>query len=255
MKSIRKRIPPSRRIRKEIHRISEGTLTPEEQDKDQLSLVLQKAKLLIAQEILETEVDEFLERGHYQRYKNGDRHMGHRNGYEPKKLRTPEGILNLEIPQVRNTIHPFQSRMRSFFKSRSEILNKLAIEMYVGGLSTQDIEDALYLTTGDKILSKSSVSRISEVLWDDYENFITRDLSKYEVLYLVVDAVYESIRPYVKVNEAILACYGVCVDGRKILLHLDIGNKESCEVWKDLFRNMVKRGLNIPIAVTSDGAP
>ena len=127
--------------------------------------------------------------------------------------------------------------------------------MYVGGLSTQDIEDTFYLTTGDRMLSKSSVSKISDILWTDYENFLKRDLSNYEIVYLVVDAVYESIRPYVKQNEAILACYGVCVDGRKILLHMDLGNKESYDAWKDIFRNMVKRGLNTPLAITSDGAP
>jgi transposase-like protein len=72
---------------------------------------------------------------------------------------------------------------------------------------------------------------------------------------LIVDAVYESIRPYVKTGEAILVCYGVCIDGRKILLHMSLGNRESYDVWKEFYRNMVKRGLNTPIAITSDGAP
>ena len=229
---IKKRIPPTKKIRKEINRIRAGRLAPEEQDKDQLHLILQKAKLLIAQEILETEIDEFLGRGHYQRSKS-PLDIGYRNGYESKKLRSPEGLLELQIPQVRDTLHPFQSRVRQFFKSRTDTLNKLAIEMYIGGLSTQDIEDALYLTTGDKLLSKSSISKISQVLWEDYENFTKKDLSKYEVVYLVVDAVYESLRPYIKSNEAILACYGICTDGRKILLNLQLGDKESYDSWLD----------------------
>ena len=251
----KKRIPPSGKIRKEIVRIRDGRLTPEESDKSQLDLILHKAKLLIAQEILETEIDDFLGRGYYQRDKSRSSNMGYRNGYEPKKLRTPEGIMNLAIPQVRNTLTPFQSRVRQFFKSRSEVLNKLAVEMYVGGLSTQDIEDAFYITTGDRLLSKSSISRVTEILWDDYEAFTKRDLSKYEVVYLIVDAVYESLRPYIKANEGILACYGVCQDGRKVLLHAALGNKENYEAWLDFFRNMVKRGLNTPVAITSDGAP
>ena len=193
----KKRIPPSGKIRKEIIRIRDGRITPEESDQSQLDLILHKAKLLIAQEILETEIDEFLGRGYYQRDKSKPAKAGYRNGYEPKKLRTPEGIMNLEIPQLRNTLTPFQSRVRQFFKSRTEVLSKLAVEMYVGGLSTQDIEDAFYITTGDKLLSKSSISRVTEILWDDYENFTKRDLSKYEVVYLIVDGVYESLRPYI----------------------------------------------------------
>lgn len=134
-------------------------------------------------------------------------------------------------------------------------MEKLAIEMYLGGLSTRDIEDTFLDATGDRILSRSSVSRITNILWQEYENFINRDLSKYEVIYLIIDGVYEAVRPYIQSNEAILVAYGITIEGRKILLHMELGNKESYDFCKEFLRNMVKRGLNLPLGITSDGAP
>jgi len=66
--------------------------------------------------------------------------------------------------------------------------------MYARGLSTRDIEDALRDESGNLMLSRSSVSRLAEVLWTEYEEFSERDLSDYDIEYLWLDAVYESMR-------------------------------------------------------------
>lgn len=217
--------------------------------------LMEKAKLLIVEELLEKEVEEFLERPYYQRKKQEGELKGYRNGYEPRKLKTAEGALTLEVPQVRDSQEPFRSQVQKFFKNNTDVLEKLSTEMYARGLSTRDIEEALYTATGDRLLSKSSVSRVTEILWKEYEWFISRDLSVFNIVYLVVDAVYESIRPYIRTNEAILVAYGIVADGRKVLLHMDVGNKESYDFCRDFFRNMTKRGLKMPLSVTSDGAP
>ncbi|HZD22718.1 MAG TPA: transposase [Acidimicrobiia bacterium] len=56
-------------------------------------------------------------------------------------------------------------------------------------------------------------------------------------------------------KEAVLVAWGVDTDGRKHLLHLAVGNKESEDAWTGFFRHMVNRGLRMPTSVTSDGAP
>jgi len=56
-------------------------------------------------------------------------------------------------------------------------------------------------------------------------------------------------------KEALLCAWGICRDGRKILLHLDLGNKESLSAWREFCRDMVKRGLPVPTMITTDGAP
>lgn len=94
--------------------------------------------------------------------------------------------------------------------------------MYARGLSTRDIEDALLEATGDMILSKSSVSKVTEILWEDFELFKERDLSSFEVEYLFLDAIYESVRRLSGMKEAILVAWAILRDGRKVLLSLSL---------------------------------
>jgi putative transposase len=250
-----KKIRPSMKIRKEISEIIEGMKDSEQCYEDPMQGLMLKAKELVIQEMLEQEVTEYLGRESYERNPEKVYYQGYRNGYEPKQLKTPEGRIELSVPQVRGGDAPYRSQLKSFFKNNTEVLEQLAVEMYVRGLSTRDIEEALETCTGEKILSHRSISTITEVLWEDYERFCKRDLSNYEVVYIVVDAVYESMRAYVKSNEAILVAYGILSDGRKILLHMEVGQKESYEFCKEFLRDMVSRGLNVPVAVNSDGAP
>jgi transposase-like protein len=127
--------------------------------------------------------------------------------------------------------------------------------MYARGLSTRDIEDAFTDATGVCLLSRSAVSEVTETLWEEYEAFQKRDLSGYALEYLFVDAVYESLRQQAGLKEAVLVAWGVLSDGSKVLLHLDLGNKESHDAWLSFFRSMKGRGLVDPVSVTTDGAP
>jgi transposase-like protein len=69
-----------------------------------------------------------------------------------------------------------------------------------------------------------------------------------------VDAVYESLRRY-GAKEGVLCAWAITTEGRKMLLHLAVGNKESEGCWTEFFRDMIRRGLRAPTSVTSDGAP
>jgi len=159
------------------------------------------------------------------------------------------------VPQVREAPETYRSRLMVFLQGNSDVLERLAVEMYVWGLSTRDIEDALEEATGDRLLSRSAVSQITEVLWDEYEAFAERDLSGFEVEYLFLDAVYESLRQQGGGKEGILSAWAICADRRKVMLHLALGNKESYPNWLEFLRDMVKRGLQMPVQVTTDGAP
>jgi transposase-like protein len=142
-----------------------------------------------------------------------------------------------------------------FLRGNSDVLERLAVEMYARGLSTRDIEDALEEATGDRLLSRTAVSQITEVLWDEYEAFAERDLSGFEVEYLFLDAVYESLRQQGGGKEGVMCAWAICADGRKVMLHLALGHKESYANWLEFLRDMVRRGLQTPVLVTTDGAP
>jgi len=243
------RIPASKKIRKELGELLQGMHT----GGSIVSDIVKKSAALVLQELMEQEVTEFLGRDHYQR--SNDTKQGYRNGYEPLRIKTAEGKIEICHPQVRDTDSPFHSKLAAFFKGNSEILEKLAVEMYARGLSTRDIEDALTEATGDALLSRTAVSNVTEILYQEFEAFQNRDLSLFDVEYLFLDALYESLRARYHVKEAVLCAWAITRTGEKVLLHLTSGNKESYENWLDFLRDMVTRGLRIPTAVTTDGAP
>jgi transposase-like protein len=154
-----------------------------------VSALVETVRRLVVQELLEGEQAEFLGgRGRYER--RGDDQAGSRNGYEPGRVRTAEGAIEVAVPQVRGAGEPFRSSLMSFLDGNSEVLKRLVTEMYARGLSTRDVDDAFRDATGEVLLSKSAVSEITDRLWEDYQAFIARDLSEIAVEYLFVDAVF-----------------------------------------------------------------
>jgi transposase-like protein len=209
----------------------------------------------LVQEMLEAEVEDYLGRGHYERRKEGEEFKGYRNAYAARGVKTAEGMVPVYVPGLRDTEEPYRSRLMEFLRGNSEVLEQLIVEMYARGLSNRDIEDTFKDVTGERLISKSGVSRVTESLWDDYEAFRDRDLSGFKVEYLFLDAVYESLREQAGVSEGILCAWGILREGRKVLLHMGLGNKESYDAWLEFLRHMVKRGLGVPLSITTDGAP
>jgi transposase-like protein len=246
------RIPPSQKFGKKIEQLLNQGLDGEE---DVTTVVIRLGIERLVQEMVEQEVTDYLEREHYQRCRPEQEHRGYRNGYEPGRIRTAEGEIVVQVPQVRDGPDTYRSRLMSFFRGNSDVLERLAVEMYARGLSTRDIEIALEEATGDRLLSRTAVSQVTEVLWDEYEAFSERDLSGFEVEYLFLDAVYESLRQQGGGKEGVLCAWAICADGRKIMLHLALGNKESYANWLEFLRDMVRRGLQEPVQITTDGAP
>jgi transposase-like protein len=246
------RIPPSQKIGKKFEQLMNQGLDGED---DITSVVVRLGIERVVQEMVEQEVGDYLERDHYQRRRPEQEHRGYRNGYEPGRIRTAEGEIVVQVPQVRDAPETYRSRLMTFLRGNSDVLERLAVEMYARGLSTRDIEDALEEATGDRLLSRTAVSQITEVLWDEYEAFAERDLSGFEVEYLFLDAVYESLRQQGGGKEGLMCAWAICADGRKAMLHLALGNKESYANWLEFLRDMVRRGLQTPVLVTTDGAP
>jgi transposase-like protein len=244
------KIQPSARISKEISDLLQDGC---ENSNDLLSLLINKSVRKIIQEALEQEIADYLGRDYFER-KTSSR-KGYRNGYESKTLKTAEGPLGIEVPQLRNTDSPYRSALLQQMSHRTPELERLATEMYVRGLSTRDIQDTFTDDHGTCLISKDGVSQITESLSEEYDRFCQRDLSSYDVVYLFVDGVYESLRLTLGAKEAILCAWGILADGRKMLFHISLGNKESHDSWNDFFRNMISRGLRMPLLVVSDGAP
>lgn len=246
-----KRIAPSEQIEQVVHAFLQGGIENSEQP---VSELVKLGAQLIVQKALEQEAAGHLERDRYERRQEGQE--GLRNGYEPGRIRSAEGEIVLQVPQVRGTEEPYRSKLMEFLRGNSDVLEYLVVQMYTRGLSTRDIEEAFRDPyTGELLLGRSAVSELTDSLWEEYQAFCQRDLSGFEVEYVFLDAVYESLRAQAGLKEGILVAWAICRNGRKVLLHMALGNKESLDAWREFIRDMVKRGLRVPTLVTSDGAP
>ncbi|CAN5743008.1 IS256 family transposase [soil metagenome] len=247
-----RKVAPSVMAREELDRLLAGGV---DEGTNLISELVGTATRLVVQSLLEAEQADFLGgRGRYQPRHDEAGHRGWRNGYEDRNVATGEGRIRVRVPQVRDTEVPFRSTLMGFLEGNSEVLERLVTEMYARGLSTRDVEDAFRDATGELVISKSAVSEVTDRLWEQFEAFCSRDLSDIPVEYLFCDGIYESLRRH-GAKEAVLVAWGIGSDGRKHLLHLGVGNKESEADWTEFFRHMIRRGLRMPTSVTSDGAP
>jgi transposase-like protein len=117
--------------------------------------------------------------------------LAYRNGYEEGPLKTAEGVLRVKVPQSRGCEEIPRSQIWATLAKTSDRLKSLTVEMLVGGMSQSDIAAALENSLGPCVLSKSSISTITDMLSQEYEAFRTRDLSGDDVAYLLIGTVYE----------------------------------------------------------------
>jgi transposase-like protein len=241
-----KRIPPSSKLRQEVEEVFTGWET----NGHPLDNFVRLGARYMLQVAVEQEVEDYLGRAHYHR--GSRRKKGWRNGYEPAKVKTANGMLEIDLPQLRATEEPYHSRLARMFRQGSDVLGRMVTEMYIRGLSTRDVENAFIQSLGERILSRSSVSRITRRLQQDFDTWRKRDLSELKILYLFLDAVYLPLRQGMHEKEGVLCAYAILENGKKVLLQLALGSRESYDAWLCFLHDMTARGLNEPLLVISD---
>jgi putative transposase len=246
---MEKKIAPSEVKAQALRALLQGQ-TDAQSGEELLSTVVRLSTERILQEALEQEQAEALGRG---RYAARGEQLGYRNGYENGTLKTAEGVLRVKLPQIRGREEPYRSPLWRQMATTSDVLKRLIVEMYVGGMSQRDIEYSLESALGQFVLSKSTVSELTDTLSQEYEAFRTRDLSGEPVAYLFIDTVYEPLRRWGN-KTGVLCVWAICEDGRKVLLSLSTTNSESYESCLEVLRGLAKRGMQTPVTITTDGA-
>jgi transposase-like protein len=217
---------------------------------DPKSELVRLAVQRVVEEALEAAVRDLVGREYYERGAAG---RGYRNGYRTGRLKSSEGEVRYAVPQVRDVDAGAVQQLRSQVAGRTEALEELAVEMYARGCSTRDIEAIFRDKEGRSLLSRTAVSEVTQALWEEYEAFATRDLAEIRPLYLFLDGIAARLTPGVR-REAVLCAWAITWEGKKVLVHLAPGTKESTECCREFLEELKRRGLADPVLVVTDGA-
>ena len=215
--------------------------------------VRRKVQELI-QSLLEEEVTELIGRRKSERRKVVDSSPAYRNGYgKARRLTMGCGTVTVYRPRVRGLEQRFESRVLPMFARRTAEVNKLIPQLYLHGLSLGDFDLALRGLLGEAApISASTVARLKESWQAEWGEWRKRPLDGLEVLFLWVDGIYVKAG-LEKAKAALLVIIGGLSDGRKVILTVEPGYRESTESWSDVLRDLKKRGMNCPRLVTGDG--
>lgn len=224
---------------------------------DKLEEVAREGARRLLAEMLEAEVEEFLQRVRYERSVS---FRGYRNGYAPERtIGVGMGAVSVKVPRVRDVpeeVAPagFQSQIVNRYQRISQTTRRLLARLYLEGLSTGDFEPVFRVLLGETApLSATSVTRLKEEWAGEYESWRKRRLDEHQYLYVWVDGVYLAAGSEDE-KMALLCVLGLREDGQKELLGMGLGYRESTESWAGVLRDLRERGMRRPLAVIGDGA-
>jgi putative transposase len=186
-----------------------------------------------------------------------------RNGYHrEREVLTAAGAVSVTAPRVNDRrVDPdtgarqrFSSAILPAWARKSPQMSEVLPLLYLHGLSTSDFGPALEQFLGSGAgLSASAISRLTAQWQDEARAFGQRDLSGTDYVYLWVDGIHLKVR-LEQQKLCLLVMIGVRADGRKELVALADGYRESAESWADLLRDCRRRGMIAPVLAVGDGA-
>jgi len=236
--------------------VQPGTFT------DRLSDVLRDgARALLAQAV-EAEVAGFLGEHADKRTDDGRQRLV-RHGHLPERsIMTGIGAVEVCVPRVRDRLSGTDDRIRFSsailppYARRSKSLEVLIPILYLKGISTGDFAEALSALLGPNAggLSASTIVRLKEVWADEHARWLKRDLSVKRYVYFWADGIYVQARLEDEA-QCLLVIIGATPEGKKELVGLADGLRESAHSWRDLLLDLKRRGLSSgPQLAVGDGA-
>ena len=186
-----------------------------------------------------------------------------RNGYHLQRdVVTGAGAVTVTAPRVNDKRinpesgerHRFSSEILPAWSRKSPKVAEVLPLLYLHGLSSLDFAPALeqFLDSGAG-LSAATVTRLTRQWQEEAKTFGKRDLSQVDFVYLWVDGIHLKVR-LEQEKLCLLVMIGVRADGRKELVALTDGYRESTESWAGLLRDCKRRGMRAPVLAMGDGA-
>jgi transposase-like protein len=211
---------------------------------------------------LQAEVDAYITAFADERDAAGRRLVVRNGSHQPREILTAAGAIEVTAPRVNDKrINPdtgerqrFSSAILPAWARKTPSISEVLPLLYLHGLSSGDFIPALGQFLGSTAgLSASVITKLTEQWKGEQRTFAARDLSGADYVYLWVDGIHVNIR-LEEHKLCLLVMIGVRADGRKELVALTDGYRESTESWADLLRDAKRRGMRAPVLAIGDGA-
>lgn len=226
-----------------------------------LSEVIQiGAEKLLKMAVL-AECEAFLDK-HSQLRDDGGRRQIVRNGYQKaRSIWTAAGELGVRIPRVEDRREAegdrlsFHSSLVPPYLRRARRLDEFIPYLYLKGISSGDFSGVLSHLLGQEVsLSANTVVRLKETWEEEYKAWEERDLTEKRYVYFWADGVYFNVR-LEDARSCILVIIGVTDEGKKELVAVVDGHRESELSWQNVLMGLKHRGLQTgPLLAVGDGA-
>ena len=229
---------------------------------DPITDILRSGARKLLAEALEAEIETFISQ--YRDLKDDRDHRRIvRNGHLPERdIQTGIGPVPVKVPRARDRqpeegSEPirYHSSLLPRYLRKTKSMEELIPWLYLKGISTNDFSEALSALVGKDApgLSAPTISRIKAIWKEDLEKWQKRDLTHKRYVYIWADGVYCNVR--LEEKQCLLVIIGSTEDGKKELLALDSGFRESELSWTDILLDLRRRGLKVPPELAiGDGA-
>ncbi len=223
-------------------------------ERSELDQVLRNGARRMLLKAIETEAAAYID-AHHNAIDDQGRRLVVRNGYANERtVVSGVGTLKVRAPRVNDrrvdedgNKFRFTSEILPPYLRRTKSVEELIPWLYLKGISTGDFSDALKALLGPAApgLSATTVVRLKHVWREEYETWSKRSLKGQRFVYLWADGIYSNIRLDDE-RQCLLVVIGALADGRKQLLAVHDGFRESELSWIELLEDLKRRGLEVP---------
>jgi putative transposase len=236
-------------------------VVPVPQSRDVMTEILRAGAQKMLIQMIQQEVDDWLADRASLLDEQGRRQVV-RNGFLPKrKITTGVGQVEVRQPRVRDRrpadqAESFTSKILPPYLRKTKSIEELIPWLYLKGISTGDFSEALKALVGPDCpgLSATTVTRLKTIWEEEFQEWNKRSLQDKQYVYVWADGVHFNIR-LEEDRQCILVLMGATADGKKELIAVVDGFRESEQSWKGLLLNVKARGLAIdPKLAIGDGA-
>jgi len=204
---------------------------------DHLMPMLRQIVSLHLEQTMRKELDALLGYAEYERKPQGV--TNERNGSYGRGFMTRLGPVELEIPRDRQG--QYRTQVVGRYQKREPKVNRLILEMFIGGISTRKMKKLTRMLLG-KGYSASTVSEINKTLTAEMKAWFYGPIED-DIAVIFIDGVNLPVRRFHVSKESLLVALGVTKDGRRRILGVSLGDRESAESWRQFLAELKKRGL------------